>query len=61
MKKYTYVDYDGTPITVTEDEIIDQFFEEWSTTILDRFPNHSLRREDCIGDFVWFNNAWESK
>lgn len=50
-------------ITLSEDEIIQQFFPYWDKKMIEKFgpdyqQNWSI--QDCIDDWVVINWAWES-
>jgi hypothetical protein len=68
MKYFTYLNppsrEDASPeyITMSEEEIINSYFDHWYEKMCDKFgkeyvDNH-YTKEDCIDDWVVINLAW---
>ena len=53
---------DNTVMEVTEDGIINMYWPHWAHNMYKRFGNNiELKPEDCIGDWIQVNWAWEKK
>lgn len=64
MKKYSYLtleDDDRSPktITITEEEILKDYFPRWSERMRSRNLDDEINQENCIKDFVRMYWAWE--
>lgn len=68
MKYWSYneLEDDGSNLVVTlsEDEILNQFYTYWSSRMIKKFGQEAFDRDwskqDCIDDWVVVNWAWES-
>jgi hypothetical protein len=76
MKYWSYNEYDpdhpradpetgGYVVTLSEDEILTDYWEYWYKRMCERFPKDlvdtNYTKQDCIHDWVCINWAWESK
>lgn len=65
MKKYSFgwPDENGNHVEeiLTEEEIIEQYFEYWSGRMKEVNKEHLISRENCIDDFILVNWAIEIK
>lgn len=58
---------DSTPIyeTLSEDEIIKQYWEYWSSRMINKYGEEEFKKnwsiKECIEDWVTIHWAWESK
>lgn len=63
---YNELEDDGSNLVVTlsEDEILNQFYPYWSSRMIAKFGQEVFERDwckkDCIDDWVVVNWAWES-
>ena len=62
-----YVENDATEhevITLSEDEIIEQFYPYWEEKMIEKYGREEFERDwspqDCVMDWVVINFAWES-
>lgn len=60
MKTYTYVDPGGT-YTLTEDQIIEEYWDYWCSQMRKVGREHLITKERCIEDWVTINWAVEVK
>lgn len=63
--KYWCHNGEGDSVAVySEDEIIDEYWEIWSTAMIKKYGKEEFEktwsRQDCIDDWVVVNWAWES-
>ena len=58
MKTYKYIWPYGETI-VTEDEIIEEFYDFWVEKMKKVNKEHLISRELCINDFIVVHWAWE--
>lgn len=64
MKTYQYDEYDpdgGRIVTITEDEIIEKYWDYWCEQMRRVRKSHMIFRENCIDDFIVVYWAWEVK
>lgn len=63
MKCYRYVEpgFNNEPvyISVTEDSIIETFWDFWCQKMREVGKQDQIARENCIQDFVTIHWAWE--
>ena len=69
MKYYCYSDpsppgslYDGTIVTISEKEILDNYWNYWKSKMDEKFGEgyYETIPEKCIEDWVIINWAWDS-
>lgn len=58
MRRFRYNDLDGVK-TVTEDEIIRDYFSYWQAQMIKVGKADQITREACIEDWVVIHWAWE--
>ena len=58
MKKYRYNDTSGV-YDLTEDEIIEQYFDYWSGEMKRIGREDLISKDRCIDDFLTIHWAWE--
>lgn len=62
-----YPDENGNDVveTLSEDEILEQYYDYWSTQMIKKFGQEVFEKDwckqDCIDDWVHIHWAWESK
>jgi len=64
MKTYYFELLDEPePITITEDEILKEYWEIWQTAMIKKFGANSslINKQNCIDDWVVINWAWEKR
>lgn len=63
MKTFRYDEPDengsNIAVTVTEDEIIDRYWDFWCEAMKKVDKGHLISRENCIEDFCVIHWAWE--
>lgn len=67
MRKYRYITLDENDdispltITLTEKEILDDYYLKWAQRMHDRNLDELINEENCIKDYVKMHWAWEVK
>ena len=68
MKYYSFDDFDGEKgwvSTLSEQEIIDAYYEYWYAAMCKKHGKEVVDRDfckhDCIDDWIIVNGAWESE
>lgn len=63
MRTFQYSEYTEPPgsvlITVTEEQILEIYWDYWVDRILEANKDHLICKENCIQDFITINWAWE--
>jgi len=51
------------PVTMTEDQILEEYWEFWQTRMIKKFGANSslINKKNCIDDWVVVNWAWEKQ
>lgn len=52
---------DGETFTISDEQIIEEYFNKWSETQKARGKEDRINHENCIADFVIDLYAWEYK
>jgi hypothetical protein len=65
MRYWTFNDYDpdapsAPPVTLSEDEILEDYWPWWCQRMHDINKGHLISKENCISDWVVVNWAWET-
>ena len=68
MRYFCYYNNEKKVEVLSEDEIIDSFYEDWASNMVKKLngntayfeANYRLRLPDFIDDWVYENGAWES-
>lgn len=58
MRMFKYQDPSGE-YTITEDGIINEYYEHWKLQMIKAKQEHLISRDNCIEDFVVVHWAWE--
>jgi hypothetical protein len=64
MKYYTYIECDELgdhEITLSEEEIINSYFELWSNKMKKIGKADQISHENCIDDWVVMHWAWDKE
>jgi hypothetical protein len=64
MRRFAYnepsADFsENTVVVVTEQDILDQYWDFWSDAMLHVHKSPMITKENCLQDFVVVNWAWE--
>lgn len=60
-KHYSYDDQEFGIVTKSEKEILDEFWENWSKKIIQKYGNlDNFSKKECIEDWCVLHYAWES-
>jgi len=62
MRYYSFaypVDGDDVVETLSEDDIISQYYTYWATKMLENVRDADISRENCIEDWKIVHWAWE--
>ncbi len=62
MKTYTYKENDDNYVTITEKEIIEEYYSDWAEVVGNKeFPKQDITEENFIKCFIELNKAEEIK